>query len=85
MATSQLKEHTDDPEMLADLQKSLADSYAQSPRLRETWLENLARHHCKNFCWAEAAQCYLHIAVLICSELQKNGNQNNQISLFVKQ
>lgn len=48
MATAQMKEHERDPEMLLDLQYSLARSYASTPELRRTWLDTMARAHLKN-------------------------------------
>lgn len=48
MATAQMKEHEKDPEMLLDLQYSLARSYASTPELRRTWLDTMARAHLKN-------------------------------------
>ena len=45
MATAQMKEHERDPEMLIDLQYSLANSYASTPELRKTWLDSMARIH----------------------------------------
>ncbi|CDQ74394.1 unnamed protein product [Oncorhynchus mykiss] len=42
MATAQLREHEKAPEMLLDLQYSLACSYASSPELRRTWLDSMA-------------------------------------------
>ena len=45
MATSQMKEHRNDPEMLIDLHYSLAKSYTSTPELRKTWLENMAVIH----------------------------------------
>lgn len=48
MATSQMKEHEKDPEMLVDLQYSLANSYASTPELRRTWLESMAKIHVRN-------------------------------------
>lgn len=48
MATAQMKEHERDPEMLADLQYSLAKSYASTPELRKTWLDSMAKIHVKN-------------------------------------
>ena len=47
MATSQMKDHQNDPEMLVDLQYSLAKSYASTPELRKTWLESIAKIHVK--------------------------------------
>lgn len=48
MATAQMKEHEKDPEMLVDLQYSLANSYASTPELRRTWLESMAKIHVRN-------------------------------------
>uniref|UniRef100_A0A8D0D783 Dedicator of cytokinesis 10 n=1 Tax=Sander lucioperca TaxID=283035 RepID=A0A8D0D783_SANLU len=48
MATAQMKEHEKDPEMLVDLQYSLANSYASTPELRCTWLESMAKVHVRN-------------------------------------
>ena len=48
MATAAMKEHQNDPEMLIDLQYSLAKSYASTPELRKTWLESMARIHVNN-------------------------------------
>lgn len=48
MATAQMREHEKDPEMLLDLQYSLARSYASTPELRRTWLDSMARAHLKN-------------------------------------
>ena len=47
MATAQMKEHERDPEMLVDLQYSLANSYASTPELRKAWLESMAKIHIK--------------------------------------
>lgn len=40
-----LQEHDDIPEVLVDLQYSLAKSYSSTPELRETWLEHMAAVH----------------------------------------
>uniref|UniRef100_A0A671N9H6 Dedicator of cytokinesis protein 9-like n=1 Tax=Sinocyclocheilus anshuiensis TaxID=1608454 RepID=A0A671N9H6_9TELE len=48
MATEQMKEHEKDPEMLVDLQYSLAKSYTSTPELRKTWLDSMAKIHVKN-------------------------------------
>uniref|UniRef100_A0A665W9E6 Dedicator of cytokinesis 11 n=1 Tax=Echeneis naucrates TaxID=173247 RepID=A0A665W9E6_ECHNA len=51
MATAQMREHEKDPEMLLDLQYSLARSYASTPELRRTWLDSMARaDHCYIVC-----------------------------------
>lgn len=48
MATVQMREHHHDPEMLVDLQHSLANSYASTPELRHTWLETMTRNHVRD-------------------------------------
>ncbi|KAG7471086.1 hypothetical protein MATL_G00120630 [Megalops atlanticus] len=73
MATSQMKEHEKDPEMLVDLQYSLANSYASTPELRRTWLESMAKIHVRNGDLSEAAMCYIHISALIAEYLKRRG------------
>ncbi|XP_060761809.1 dedicator of cytokinesis protein 10 isoform X4 [Neoarius graeffei] len=73
MATSQMKEHEKDPEMLVDLQYSLANSYASTPELRRTWLESMAKIHVRNGDLSEAAMCYVHISALIAESLKRRG------------
>lgn len=48
MATAQMKEKVKDPEMLIDLQYSLAKSYTSISELRKTWLDSMAKIHIKN-------------------------------------
>uniref|UniRef100_A0A7N6AXM4 Dedicator of cytokinesis 10 n=1 Tax=Anabas testudineus TaxID=64144 RepID=A0A7N6AXM4_ANATE len=74
MATAQMKEHEKDPEMLVDLQYSLANSYASTPELRRTWLESMAKVHVRNGDLSEAAMCYIHISALIAESLKRRGN-----------
>ncbi|CAI5793355.1 Hypothetical predicted protein [Podarcis lilfordi] len=71
MATAQMKEHEKDPEMLVDLQYSLAKSYASTPELRKTWLDSMAKIHFKNGDFSEAAMCYIHIAALVAEFLHR--------------
>uniref|UniRef100_A0A1A8MMX9 Dedicator of cytokinesis 10 n=1 Tax=Nothobranchius pienaari TaxID=704102 RepID=A0A1A8MMX9_9TELE len=73
MATAQMKEHEKDPEMLVDLQYSLANSYASTPELRRTWLESMAKVHVRNGDLSEAAMCYIHISALIAESLKRRG------------
>ncbi|XP_062982156.1 dedicator of cytokinesis protein 9 isoform X4 [Elgaria multicarinata webbii] len=73
MATAQMKEHENDPEMLVDLQYSLAKSYASTPELRKTWLDSMARIHVKNGDLSEAAMCYIHVAALVAEYLLRKG------------
>ncbi|XP_057325531.1 dedicator of cytokinesis protein 9 isoform X4 [Microplitis mediator] len=70
MATAQMREHNNDPEMLVDLQHSLANSYASTPELRHTWLETMARNHARDGNYSEAACCQLHIAALMAEYLK---------------
>uniref|UniRef100_A0A8C1NN52 Dedicator of cytokinesis 9 n=1 Tax=Cyprinus carpio TaxID=7962 RepID=A0A8C1NN52_CYPCA len=74
MATAQMKEHERDPEMLVDLQYSLAKSYASTPELRKTWLDSMARIHVKNGDLSEAAMCYVHVAALVAEYLRRKDN-----------
>uniref|UniRef100_A0A8D2LWJ5 Dedicator of cytokinesis 9 n=1 Tax=Varanus komodoensis TaxID=61221 RepID=A0A8D2LWJ5_VARKO len=76
MATAQMKEHENDPEMLVDLQYSLAKSYASTPELRKTWLDSMARIHVKNGDLSEAAMCYVHVAALVAEYLLRKGMHN---------
>ncbi|XP_063975168.1 dedicator of cytokinesis protein 9 isoform X2 [Diachasmimorpha longicaudata] len=76
MATAQMREHNDNPEMLVDLQHSLANSYASTPELRHTWLETMARNHTRNGDYSEAACCQLHIAALIAEYLKMKKIQH---------
>ncbi|XP_076061952.1 dedicator of cytokinesis protein Ziz isoform X2 [Oratosquilla oratoria] len=73
VATAQMREHERDPEMLCDLQHSLASSYASTPELRTTWLQAMAKHHFKNCDLSEAAFCQLHIAALMAEYLRHQG------------
>ncbi|XP_065925413.1 dedicator of cytokinesis protein 9 isoform X3 [Magallana gigas] len=73
MATAQMKEHENDPEMLIDLQYSLAKSYATTPELRKTWLESMAKIHRKYENFSEEAHCFIHIAALVAEYLKKRG------------
>ena len=43
-----MKEHVKDPEMLIDLQYSLAKSYKSISDLRKTWLDSMAKIHIKH-------------------------------------
>ncbi|XP_051876848.1 dedicator of cytokinesis protein 11 [Pristis pectinata] len=71
MATAQMKEHEKDPEMLVDLQYSLAKSYASTPELRKTWLGSMAKIHLKNGDFSEAVMCYVHVAALVAEYLYR--------------
>ncbi|XP_031438938.1 dedicator of cytokinesis protein 9 isoform X3 [Clupea harengus] len=82
MATEQMKEHENDPEMLVDLQYSLAKSYTSTPELRKTWLDSMARIHVKNGDLSEAAMCYVHVAALVAEYLRRKGMFRQGCSAF---
>nr|CAH7754240.1 unnamed protein product [Callosobruchus chinensis] len=84
MATIQMKEHHHDPEMLVDLQHSLANSYASTPELRHTWLETMTRNHVRDGNFSEAACCQLHIAALMAEYLKLKNVQNWGAEAFEK-
>ncbi|XP_041835168.1 LOW QUALITY PROTEIN: dedicator of cytokinesis protein 9-like [Melanotaenia boesemani] len=82
MATEQMKEHENDPEMLVDLQYSLAKSYTSTPELRKTWLDSMARIHNKTGDLSEAAMCYVHVAALVAEYLWRKGMFRQGCSAF---
>ncbi|XP_071320704.1 dedicator of cytokinesis protein 9 isoform X5 [Trachinotus anak] len=82
MATEQMKEHENDPEMLVDLQYSLAKSYTSTPELRKTWLDSMARIHNKNGDLSETAMCYVHVAALVAEYLWRKGMFRQGCSAF---
>uniref|UniRef100_A0A7N6BQ88 Dedicator of cytokinesis 11 n=1 Tax=Anabas testudineus TaxID=64144 RepID=A0A7N6BQ88_ANATE len=84
MATAQMREHEKDPEMLLDLQYSLARSYASTPELRRTWLDSMARAHLKNGDLSEAAMCYVHIAALVAEYLYRKKLFPSGLAAFKK-
>ena len=76
-ATVQMRQHAQqDPELLIDLQHSLANSYSATPELRKTWLETMAHHHSRFGNWSEVAQCRIHVAALIAEYLHRRGRSN---------
>ncbi|KAJ8951805.1 hypothetical protein NQ318_019778 [Aromia moschata] len=84
MATVQMREHHHDPEMLVDLQHSLANSYASTPELRHTWLETMTRNHVRDGNYSEAACCQLHIAALMAEYLKLKNVQSFGAEAFQK-
>lgn len=64
MATAQMREHQQDPEMLVDLQHSLACSYASTPELRLTWLQTMTRNHLKDGNFSEVYLCSVPILLI---------------------
>jgi hypothetical protein len=81
-STAQMKEHRNDPEKLLDLYYSLAQSYAHSHELRQTWLDSLSERHISYDNHIEAAQCYLHIAGLIYEYLKLTGKHPSGCSVI---
>uniref|UniRef100_H2Y8Y6 DOCKER domain-containing protein n=1 Tax=Ciona savignyi TaxID=51511 RepID=H2Y8Y6_CIOSA len=67
--TVKMKEHQEDPEMLIDLMHRIAKGYQNSPDLRLTWLQNMARQHSERKNQAEAGMCLLHSAALVAEYL----------------
>uniref|UniRef100_A0A8C2EXT4 Dedicator of cytokinesis 11 n=1 Tax=Cyprinus carpio TaxID=7962 RepID=A0A8C2EXT4_CYPCA len=84
MATAQMREHEKDPEMLLDLQYSLARSYASTPELRRTWLDSMARAHSKNGDFSEAAMCNVHVAALVAEYLHRKKLFTSGLAAFKK-
>ncbi|CAN0238510.1 unnamed protein product [Lampetra fluviatilis] len=81
-ATLQMKEHERDPEMMVDLQHSLATSYAGMAELRKAWLESMARMHERNGDLSEAAMCHIHIAALMAKYLKRRGVLMQGVAAF---
>lgn len=69
MATAQMRELHHDPEMLTDLQHSLANSYASTPELRFTWLQTMTRNHAKDNNYSEVSSTK---QLLLCRNALKN-------------
>jgi dedicator of cytokinesis protein 6/7/8 len=60
-----MKEYQEDPEMLLDLMNRIAKGYQNSPDLRLTWLENMAKKHIERGNFIESGMCYCHSAALV--------------------
>ncbi|KAB0403782.1 hypothetical protein E2I00_014719, partial [Balaenoptera physalus] len=83
MATAQMKEHENDPEMLVDLQYSLAKSYASTPELRKTlFKESILFDRKFNLKYTlaviKAAMCYVHVTALVAEYLTRKELFINQ-------
>ncbi|XP_040566544.1 dedicator of cytokinesis protein 7 isoform X1 [Lepeophtheirus salmonis] len=63
--TVKMKEYQDDPEMLLDLMYRIAKGYQNSPDLRLTWLESMAKKHEEQNHFAEAGMCKIHCCALV--------------------
>lgn len=81
-ATSQMRQQAQDPELLIDLQHSLANSYSATPELRKTWLETMARHHARFGNWSEVAICQIHVAALIAEYLHQRNIRPQGCQIF---
>lgn len=83
MATAQMKEHENDPEMLVDLQYSLAKSYASTPELRKTWLDSMARIHVKNGDLSEVALQAFPRAFFFEKIVPQSLKEANSVKIFL--
>jgi hypothetical protein len=81
-SSAQMKEYHNDPERLADLYFDLAQSYASSPELRKTWLNNMLQLHRSQRSYSEAAMCCLHMAGLIAQYLKLRGEHPTGCAVF---
>uniref|UniRef100_A0A7M5X2J4 Dedicator of cytokinesis protein 7 n=2 Tax=Clytia hemisphaerica TaxID=252671 RepID=A0A7M5X2J4_9CNID len=67
--TVKMKEYEEDKEMYIDLQYRIAKGYQNSPDLRLTWLQNMAKDHTKYHNFTEAGMCLVHSAALVAEYL----------------
>lgn len=82
MATAQMKEHEKDPEMLVDLQYSLANSYASTPELRRTWLESMAKVHVRNGDLSEVVERFLSGSLEVFLKWESPSETNANVADF---
>lgn len=75
--TVKMKEFQEDPEMLLDLMNRIAKGYQNSPDLRLTWLDNMAKKHKERANHTEAAMCYVHSAALVSEYLSMLESQTH--------
>ncbi|CAD5210255.1 unnamed protein product [Bursaphelenchus okinawaensis] len=71
--TVQMKNYSNDFEMLVDLMYRIAKGYQHNPDLRLTWMINVANQHADRGNYAEAAQCMLHCSALVNEYLSMKG------------
>ncbi|RDD36831.1 Dedicator of cytokinesis protein 6 [Trichoplax sp. H2] len=64
--TINMKVYEEDPQMLLDLMYRIAKGYRNSPDLRLAWLQYMAQKNEELNNFAEAAQCHVHSAALVC-------------------
>ena len=69
--SERIAEYRFDPEMTEDLFFDVSIAYRDSPDLRVTWLENLAKHHTDRKNYDEAAQCRMYMAALVVLRLME--------------
>jgi dedicator of cytokinesis protein 6/7/8 len=75
--TVKMKEYQEDPEMLLDLMNRIAKGYQNSPDLRLTWLENMAKKHIERGNFIESGMCYCHSAALVAEYCGIMENQSH--------
>ncbi|GAM17423.1 hypothetical protein SAMD00019534_005980 [Acytostelium subglobosum LB1] len=68
-----ISKHKDDPEMVADLYNRIADNNKSNADTRLLWLRILADFNKSQQNYAEAAQCFLHMAALVAEYLTLIG------------
>lgn len=73
--TVKMKEYQEDYEMLMDLMNRIAKGYQNSPDLRLTWLENMAKKHVERSNHCEAAMCNVHMCALVAEYLHMLESQ----------
>ncbi|CAB3365687.1 Hypothetical predicted protein [Cloeon dipterum] len=73
--TVKMKEFQEDPEMLIDLMYRIAKGYRNSPDLRLTWLNNMAKKHLERGNPTEAAMCLVSSAALVSEYLHMLEDQ----------
>jgi len=74
IAMAEMHQYDNDPDMLADLQLQVANSYKKTPKLRLVWLEKLAQLHDDHGNASEAAMCVCQCAALITEYLKSKNN-----------
>ncbi|EGG18916.1 DOCK family protein [Cavenderia fasciculata] len=68
-----ISENKSDCEMVAEMYYNISNSYFESPNLRVTWLENLAKKNNDHHLFDEAAQCLIQSAYLVSRYLHMSG------------
>lgn len=67
--TVKMQSFQNDPEMLMDLMYRISKGYQNSPDLRLTWLQHMAKNHNEREHYTEAAMCLVHAAALVAEYL----------------